>query len=75
MIKDTEFWNAWESSGPLREALDPQRALEPCDPMYEYARSLGIFPPPDPLAGLENKISLARTVNVHSAPGSDRPRP
>jgi hypothetical protein len=75
MIKDKAFWSAWESQGPLREPLEPRRALALCDAMYEYARSLGVFPPADPLAGLATKISLARTVNVHSASRTDRPRP
>ena len=74
MIKDMTFWNTWESQGPLREAFDPSRALELGNAMYEYARAVGAFPPADPLAGLETTISLARAVNVHSAPGSDRPR-
>ncbi len=74
MIKDIAFWSEWESRCPLREPLDPQRALKLCDAMYEHARLLGVFPPADPLAGLETKISLARIVNVQSAPGTDCPR-
>ena len=72
MIKDRAFWTAWESQGPLRESLSPSRARKLCDAMYEYARSLGVFPPPDPLAGLKTKISRARIVNVrlHSDPSS-----
>ena len=75
MIKDKEFWNTWESQGPLREPLDHSRALALGDAMYEYARFLRVFPPADPLSGLATKISLARIVNVHSAPGTDRARP
>jgi len=74
MIKDTAYWEAWEAQGPLRERLDPDRALKLADAMYEYARSLGVFPPADPLAGLETKIALARIVNVLSPSGTDRPR-
>ena len=74
MIKDREFWNTWESQGPLREPLDYRSALALGEAMYEYARLLRVFPPADPLAGLATKISLARAVNVHSAPGTDRPR-
>jgi hypothetical protein len=74
MIKDRTYWTAWESQGPLREPLGHSRALALSDAMYEYARSLGVFPPADLLAGLETRISLARTVNVHSTPGTHRPR-
>ena len=63
MIKDRAYWEAWERQGPLRERLDPQRALKLADAMYEYARSLGVFPPADPLEGLETKIAIARVVN------------
>ncbi len=72
MIKDRIFWSTWEAQGPLREPLDCHQALALGDAMYAYARSLGVFPPPDPLAGLETKIFLARVVNVQSPPGSDR---
>ena len=74
MIKDRAYWSAWETQGPLRERLDPHRALALGDAMYAYAHSLGVFPPVDPLAGLATKISLARVVNVHPTPGTDRPR-
>lgn len=63
MIKDIAFWNAWELQGPLREVLEPSRALKLGDAMYEYARSLGVFPLADPLAGLETKIAMARVLN------------
>jgi hypothetical protein len=69
MVKDRALWTAWEAQGPLREPFSPSRALALAEAMYEYARSLGAFPPADPLAGLEIKISLARTVNVQTAPG------
>lgn len=64
MIKDRVFWEAWESQGPLREPLDSQRALKLADAMYEYARSMGVFPAADPLARIEMKIALAKSVNV-----------
>jgi hypothetical protein len=64
MIKDIACWEAWEAQGPLRERLTPQQAFAINDAMYEYARSLGVFPAADPLAGLETKIALAETVNV-----------
>jgi len=72
MIKDRAYWNEWEAQGPLRERLDPHVALALCDAMYEYARSLGVFPPGDPLAGLDTKIALARAVNVQTTPRADR---
>jgi hypothetical protein len=72
MIKDVAYWEEWERQGPLRERLTPEQAFALCDAMYEYARSLGVFPPADPLAGLETKIALARALNVQSTPGTNR---
>jgi hypothetical protein len=63
MIKNVAFLEAWEKEGPLRERLTPEQAFALCDAMYEYARSLGGFPPADPLEGLEAKIRLARAIN------------
>jgi hypothetical protein len=74
MIKDRAYWTRWEAQGPLREPPDFWRALRLCEAMYEHARSLGQFPPSDPLAGIENKIALARTLNVRSVAGTDQPR-
>jgi hypothetical protein len=59
MIKDRAYWEAWESQGTRRKPLDPQRALKGAEVRYEHARSSGVFPPTDALAGLETKIALA----------------
>jgi hypothetical protein len=75
MIKDIAYWRHWEAQGPLRERLEPHRALALADAMYEHARSMGVFPQADPLAGLETKIAMARIINVQTTSGTDRPRP
>lgn len=72
MIKDVAFWEAWEREGPLREHLTPEQAFQLADAMYEYAKSLGLFPPADPLEGIETKIAMARALNVQSTPGTNR---
>jgi len=74
MIKDRAYWEAWERQGPLSEHLTPEQAFALCDAMYEYARSLGVFPPADLLAGLETKIAVARALNVQATPGTDSPQ-
>jgi hypothetical protein len=63
MIKDRAYWEAWERQGPLRERLTPEQAFALNDAMYEYAKSLGVFPPADPLEGIETKIALAGAIN------------
>jgi hypothetical protein len=75
MIKDRAYWEAWESRGPLREPPDFERALALMDDFLHYARSLGVFPPSDPLAGIEHKIALARKLHAGPATGTDRARP
>jgi hypothetical protein len=63
MIKDIAYWESWERQRPLRERLTPEQAFALNDAMYEYAKSLGVFPPADPLEGIETKIALARAIN------------
>jgi hypothetical protein len=45
------------------------------DDFRDYALSLGVFPPRDPLAGIEHKIALARKLNAGPTAGTDRDRP
>jgi len=73
MIKDIAYWEAWEKAGPLRERLTPEQAFKLSCAMYEYAKSMGAFPPAD-LAGLDAKIAMARAVNVLSTARTDRSR-
>ncbi len=73
MIKDRGYWEAWEAQGPLREPADFKRNLRLLDAMYAHARSLGAFPPGDPLEGLEEKIRMARVLSVRTTAGTTRP--
>ncbi len=72
VIRDPALWAAWESQGPLSEPPDFERNLRLLEAMYQYARQLGRFPPTDLLAGLENKVRVARVVNVCSPARKDR---
>lgn len=74
MIRDVQFWREWEEKGPLREPADFARNLQLYDSMYQLARSLGKFPPADPLEGLDTDIRLARILNARSAAWPNRPR-
>ncbi len=73
MIKDVNFWTAWEAAGPLHEPPDFQRNLRLMQAMYDLARLLGAFPPADPLAGLETHIRVARILNVRGSAGTHCP--
>ena len=74
MIKDAQAWRTWEAEGPLREPPDFPRNLRLFEAMYDLARSLGAFPPDDPLSGLETDIRTARILNVPGAAGPAGPR-
>jgi hypothetical protein len=74
MIKDVTLWQEWEEAVPLREPPDFQRNLRLLESMYELARSLGAFPPADPLAGLDTKIRVARILNVRGSAPEVSPR-
>jgi hypothetical protein len=72
MIKDRDYWQQWEENGPLREPLDYQRNLRLFEAMLSLARTLGVWPPSDPLEGLDTKIRMARMLNARSAARADR---
>jgi hypothetical protein len=71
MVKDKAFWEAWEAQFIAMEPLDFQRNLRLMNAMYEHARSMGAFPLKNPLEGLEDKIRLARMINVRTDSGTD----
>lgn len=73
MLRDAAAWHEWERAGPLREPPDLLRNLRQVQAMYDLARTLGAFPPADPLAGLESDIRMARALNVRGAAGTNRP--
>jgi len=74
MIKDRIYWEAWEANGPLREPPDFERASAIMDDFLDHARRLGVFPPSDPLEGIEHKIALAGKLHAHPAAGKTGPR-
>lgn len=68
MIRNPEKWREWEESGPLSEPADFKKNLQIVDAMYQFARSLGVFPPKDPLDGIEADIRIAKALNVPARP-------
>jgi len=75
MIKDQAFWEAWEAQYIASEPSDFRRNLRIFDAMYEYARSLGCFPPANSLEGVESRIELARVLNGRKRAEEDLRRP
>jgi hypothetical protein len=64
MIRDADALRRFEDE-MLRRSPQPSflENLRLFEAMWEEARSLGIFPPSDPLDGLEGDIELARILN------------
>ncbi len=64
MIKDIEYWNRWEEDLQRNEPVDIDQNFRLMDAMLQEARQLGVFPPSDPLEGLEVDILYAKAINA-----------
>ena len=64
MIRDIQYWNRWEEELLRKEPVHVEKNFRVMDAMYEEARQLGLFPPLDPLEGLEIDILYAKAINV-----------
>jgi hypothetical protein len=69
MIKDSVFFEQWERALRRSENLDLERKFRLYQGMFDEARALGVLPGPDPCAGLETKIRLARAIHVQATSG------
>ncbi len=63
MIRNPEKWREWEEQGPLSEPADFEKNRKIFDEVVRQAIAMGVFPPKDPLEGIEDKIRLARAIN------------
>ena len=62
--RDVSLWAAWEKEYARSCVVDYQRNLRIFEALYEEAVALGVLPPANPLEGLEEKIYLAKRLNV-----------
>jgi len=63
MIKNEAALQKFERELARKEKVDVVRNLRLVEAMYEEARFLGVFPPRDPLSGIEVDVKIARVVN------------
>ena len=70
MIKDAKYFEEWENQLIAAEPPDYQRNLRIFEAMLEEARLLGVWPPRDPLEGIEVDIRIARILNSCSKKSS-----
>ena len=64
MIRNPHLVRAFEDERARGDVPDYFRNARIVEALYREARALGVFPGPDPLAGIEADIALARALNV-----------
>jgi len=74
LIRRPDVVEAFENELAAREPTDYARNLEVFEALMQEARRLGVWPPSDPLEGIEVDLRLARILNVRALAGKDRPR-
>lgn len=75
MIRDLESWRRWEAEWQRLTPADLEAGLKVFQTLLEHARALGVWPPKDPLEGIEVDIHLAKVINVQKSTGATGPRP
>jgi hypothetical protein len=68
MIRNSRILRAFEDDLARRTPPDHLGNLRLVEAMLEEARQLGVWPPADPLEGIEVDIRMARILNVRSTP-------
>ena len=63
MIKDCELLRKFEDDLIASSPLSYEAAMKLLESMYREAIALGVYPPADPLEGIEEKIELARVLH------------
>lgn len=74
MRRRTPLLDAFEAAQARATPPDLERGLAVVEALLDEARALGVWPPPDPLGGLDVDLRLARALRVHRAAGEDRDR-
>jgi len=63
MIKNSAALQRFERELARKEKADVARNIRLMEAMLKEAVALGVFPPQDPLSGIEVDIRIARVVN------------
>ena len=64
MIKDAEFYEEFERGLVAGDRLTYDQAISIFEGLWEEAVALGVWPPEDPLEGVNVDIRIARTLNA-----------
>ncbi len=65
MIRDKTLWERFETDWEAKRKQDFEANLRLFETLIEHARSMGAWPPKDPMDGIEVDIRLARMVNTY----------
>ncbi|MCG2708980.1 MAG: hypothetical protein L6246_01485 [Thermodesulfovibrionales bacterium] len=74
MVKNPKLLIRFENEELRKEKLSYKEALKIFEAMWKEAVSLGIFPPKDPLDGIEDDIRLAKILNSCTTSIKYKPR-
>ena len=64
MIKDEQRWRQFERELIRSQELTIEQKYKILNALLHEVRALGVFPPKDPLEGIEIKIKLAKIINA-----------
>lgn len=64
MIQNPKTLRTFEREQIARTAPDPEANFRIAEALYDEAVAMGIFPPADPLEGIDVDIRIARAVNL-----------
>ncbi|MEW5902592.1 MAG: hypothetical protein AB1715_14090 [Acidobacteriota bacterium] len=73
MIRDAEAFSKWEKEWVRREPPDFFKNVRIYEAMYEEACLLGVLPSKNPLEGIDEKIKLAKALNISGTSRKARP--
>lgn len=63
MVKNTSKLRAFEDEYIRGDKTNFWQNLQLIDQLYQEAKALSVFPPQDPLSGLDIDIKIARVIN------------
>ena len=64
MIKDPKFFEEWERKFIASEPPNYKRNVRIFEAMLSEVKALGVWPPKDPLEGIEVDLRVARMLNA-----------
>lgn len=74
MLKNWRMVQQFEDDRIRSQPSDYFRNLRIVEALLAEARALGVFPPRDPLDGIDVDIRVAEVMRVHGLAGEDRAR-